>query len=133
MAAVEAMGSGSIKTARPLLDHLVAKYPGWAEAWNKRATLAFLDKRENALPGQGHDLDVELETFRGDAQHIDVDAFGFSFVREAVRRQALVCADPERRRGLRPGSENPGRKCAGQAEEHGKRHGGGSTDSSRSV
>ena len=46
MAAVEAMGSGSLKTARPLLDHLVAKYPGWAEAWNKRATLASIENRD---------------------------------------------------------------------------------------
>ena len=46
MAAIEAMGSGSLKTARPLLDHLVARHPGWAEAWNKRATLASIEKRD---------------------------------------------------------------------------------------
>ena len=46
MAAVEAMGSGSLKTARPLLDHLVARHPGWAEAWNKRATLASIENRD---------------------------------------------------------------------------------------
>ncbi|WP_154660999.1 tetratricopeptide repeat protein [Microvirga lotononidis] len=46
MAAVEAIGSGSLKAARPLLDHLVGKHPDWAEAWNKRATLASIEKRD---------------------------------------------------------------------------------------
>ncbi|MBB4038781.1 tetratricopeptide (TPR) repeat protein [Microvirga flocculans] len=45
-AAVEAIGSGSLKKARALLDYLVAQYPGWAEAWNKRATLASIEKRD---------------------------------------------------------------------------------------
>jgi predicted Zn-dependent protease len=45
-AAIEAMASGALKQARPLLDHLVEAYPDWAEAWNKRATLAFIEKRD---------------------------------------------------------------------------------------
>jgi tetratricopeptide (TPR) repeat protein len=45
-AAVEALSSGTLKKARPLLDHLVATYPDWAEAWNKRATLASIEKRD---------------------------------------------------------------------------------------
>ena len=45
-AAVEALGSGSLKKAKPLLDHLVAQHPTWAEAWNKRATLASIEKRD---------------------------------------------------------------------------------------
>ncbi|HEV2559614.1 MAG TPA: tetratricopeptide repeat protein [Microvirga sp.] len=45
-AAVDAMASGELDTARPLLDRLVTQYPGWAEAWNKRATLAFIEKRD---------------------------------------------------------------------------------------
>ena len=45
-AAVEALSSGSLKKARPLLDHLVAMYPDWPEAWNKRATLASIEKRD---------------------------------------------------------------------------------------
>jgi Tfp pilus assembly protein PilF len=45
-AAVEALSSGSLKQAKPLLDHLVIKHPDWAEAWNKRATLASIEKRD---------------------------------------------------------------------------------------
>jgi predicted Zn-dependent protease len=45
-AAIEAMASGALKQARPLLDHLVETHPDWAEAWNKRATLAFIEKRD---------------------------------------------------------------------------------------
>jgi len=45
-AAIDAMASGALQKAKPLLDHLVAKHPEWAEAWNKRATLAFIEKRD---------------------------------------------------------------------------------------
>lgn len=45
-AAVEAIASGELQRARPLLDHLVIKHPDWAEAWNKRATLAYIEKRD---------------------------------------------------------------------------------------
>jgi tetratricopeptide (TPR) repeat protein len=41
-AAVEAIASGELHKAKPLLDHLVAKHPDWAEAWNKRATLYYM-------------------------------------------------------------------------------------------
>jgi tetratricopeptide (TPR) repeat protein len=45
-AAIEAMESGALQKAKPLLDHLIKKYPDWAEAWNKRATLAYIEKRD---------------------------------------------------------------------------------------
>jgi Flp pilus assembly protein TadD len=44
--AVNALATGKFATARPLLDELVAHYPDWAEAWNKRATLAFVEDRD---------------------------------------------------------------------------------------
>jgi tetratricopeptide (TPR) repeat protein len=46
IAAVEAIQQGARDLARPMLDRLVAEYPDWAEAWNKRATLAFMEKRD---------------------------------------------------------------------------------------
>ncbi|HZH10046.1 MAG TPA: hypothetical protein VEZ24_06745 [Microvirga sp.] len=45
-AAIEAIASGQLQQAKPLLDHLVIKHPDWAEAWNKRATLAYIEKRD---------------------------------------------------------------------------------------
>ncbi len=46
-AAVEAIAAGARDLAKPILDSLVDEHPGWAEAWNKRATLAFMEKRDN--------------------------------------------------------------------------------------
>lgn len=45
-AAVEALESGALADARGYLDALVQQYPNWSEAWNKRATLAFIEKRD---------------------------------------------------------------------------------------
>ena len=45
-AAAQAMLAGERDLARPILDRLVEKHPDWAEAWNKRATLSFLDRRD---------------------------------------------------------------------------------------
>ena len=47
VAAVEAIAAGARDLAKPILDSLVNEHPEWAEAWNKRATLAFIEKRDN--------------------------------------------------------------------------------------
>ena len=39
---VAAIGKGEVSVASQLLDKIVVIDPGWAEAWNKRATLRFL-------------------------------------------------------------------------------------------
>jgi tetratricopeptide (TPR) repeat protein len=46
IAAVEAIAAGARDLAKPILDSLVADFPNWPEAWNKRATLAFIEKRD---------------------------------------------------------------------------------------
>lgn len=46
-AATQAMMAGERDLARPILDRLIEDHPDWAEAWNKRATVAFLDKRDD--------------------------------------------------------------------------------------
>jgi predicted Zn-dependent protease len=46
VAAVEAMAAGALDLAKPLLDRLTEEFPDWAEAWNKRATLAFIEKND---------------------------------------------------------------------------------------
>jgi tetratricopeptide (TPR) repeat protein len=45
-AANEALAQSRHAQARDLLDGLVAAAPGWAEAWNKRAVLAFVEGRD---------------------------------------------------------------------------------------
>ncbi|MCB5174852.1 tetratricopeptide repeat protein [Microvirga lenta] len=63
-AAVEAMASGALKQARPLLDHLVIKHPDWAEAWNKRATLAYIETRDrDSLQDIQRTLELEPRHF----------------------------------------------------------------------
>lgn len=47
VAAVEAISAGARDLAKPILDALVEEHPEWAEAWNKRATLAFIERRYN--------------------------------------------------------------------------------------
>jgi Flp pilus assembly protein TadD len=41
--AIAAMGTHNLPTARTLLDKIVVLQPNWAEAWNKRATLRFME------------------------------------------------------------------------------------------
>jgi tetratricopeptide (TPR) repeat protein len=63
-AAIEAMASGALKEARPLLDHLVETYPNWAEAWNKRATLAYIETRDgDSLEDIRRTLELEPRHF----------------------------------------------------------------------
>ncbi|MCX7323170.1 MAG: hypothetical protein NTZ14_01755 [Hyphomicrobiales bacterium] len=46
--ACEAMAAGAFDLAKPILDELVARYPDWPEAWNKRAILAFIARQDEA-------------------------------------------------------------------------------------
>jgi hypothetical protein len=77
-AAIEAIDAGALDLARPMLDRLVEAQPGWAEAWNKRATLAFIEKRDgDAL----HDI---RETLLLEPRHFGaVSGFGQICLRAA--------------------------------------------------
>ena len=44
--AIEGMEIGALDAARILLDEIVENYPDWAEGWNRRATLAFMENRD---------------------------------------------------------------------------------------
>jgi predicted Zn-dependent protease len=62
--ASQAMASGRLGIAGPLLDHLAADHPDWPEAWNKRATLAFIQKRDmDALANIARTLALEPRHF----------------------------------------------------------------------
>ena len=43
---IEAFADGRLAQARGHFDALVAAWPDWAEAWNKRATLAYVEGRD---------------------------------------------------------------------------------------
>ena len=63
-AAVEAMASGVLDQARSLLDHLLERHPDWPEAWNKRATLAFIERRDgDSLADIRRTLELEPRHF----------------------------------------------------------------------
>ena len=44
--AIDALGSGDVTEAGRVLDALVQEWPAWSEAWNKRATLRFMEGRD---------------------------------------------------------------------------------------
>ena len=43
---VAALNQGSLADANERLNHMVNRWPTWAEAWNKRATLRFVEERD---------------------------------------------------------------------------------------
>ena len=62
--AAEAMAGGRAGIAAPLLDRMVLEHPDWAEAWNKRATLAFIQRRDmDALVAISRTLSLEPRHF----------------------------------------------------------------------
>ncbi|WP_230532531.1 hypothetical protein [Microvirga roseola] len=70
-AAVDAMAAGELAKAKPLLDHLVGAHADWAEAWNKRATLAFIEQRDV------ESLNDIAETLRLEPRHFGaISGFG---------------------------------------------------------
>lgn len=94
-AAVEAMHEAIGKIvakdgagARVLLDDLCRRHPDWAEAWNKRATLAFIEARDaDAI------ADI-LETLAREPRHYGALAgFGQIALRQGQPAAALVAWD----------------------------------------
>ena len=62
--AIDGIATGSLKRANALLDHLIEAYPSWAEAWNKRATLAFIERRDcESLADIARTLELEPRHF----------------------------------------------------------------------
>jgi tetratricopeptide (TPR) repeat protein len=64
IAAVEAIAAGARDLARPILDGLIEDFPDWAEAWNKRATLSFIERRdEESIEDIERTLELEPRHF----------------------------------------------------------------------
>lgn len=62
--AVAAVGADDRKLAEQLLDKIIALEPGWAEAWNKRATVRYLDDDDaGAMEDISHALALEPHHF----------------------------------------------------------------------
>ena len=61
--AIGAIAAGDLDNAEAILDALVARCPEWSEAWNKRATLYFLQERDRESV-----LDIQ-ETLRLEPRH----------------------------------------------------------------
>ncbi|MBV8568319.1 MAG: tetratricopeptide repeat protein [Methylobacteriaceae bacterium] len=82
-AAIEAMQAGEPDLARPILDRLVADYPDWPEAWNKRALLALMEERDELSLG-----DI-AQTLRLEPRHFGaISGFGQLCVRSNRFREA---------------------------------------------
>ena len=83
--AVEAMGSDHADVARALLDKLVVIEPGWAEAWNKRATLRFLSNDDaGSMEDISHALAIEPRHFGA------LSGLGFILKRNGLEKGALT-------------------------------------------
>jgi tetratricopeptide (TPR) repeat protein len=60
----KAIDAGAPAEALSILDRLIGAYPNFAEAWNKRATLYFMMKKDDAsLKDIEHVLDLEPRHF----------------------------------------------------------------------
>lgn len=82
-AATEAMAAGALDLARLILDRIIETHPEWAEAWNKRATLSFMEKRdEECLADIKHTLTLEPRHFGA------ILGFGQVCLRQGALREA---------------------------------------------
>ena len=62
--AISALEAGNLGAAGRTLDAMVGRWPEWAEAWNKRATLRFMEDRDGAsLDDIAHTLEREPRHF----------------------------------------------------------------------
>lgn len=86
--ASKALAEAQHPQARSLLDGLVAAAPDWAEAWNKRAVLAFVEGRDaESLEDIARTLELEPRHFGAAA------GLGQICLRQDRQREALAAFD----------------------------------------
>lgn len=84
-AGIEALASRQLPLARTLFDHLCARYPDWAEAFNKRATLFFIEGRDAESIA-----DIE-QVLRHEPRHFGaISGFGQICLRHGKSREAIA-------------------------------------------
>jgi tetratricopeptide (TPR) repeat protein len=83
--AMTAMNGNRHDVAEALLDQILALQPDWAEAWNKRATLRFLDNDDaGSMEDIGHVLTLEPRHFGA------LSGMGFILERHGENKAALT-------------------------------------------
>lgn len=83
--AVNAMEAGKRRDARVILDAMIGRWPEWAEAWNKRATLRFMENRD------GESLDDIACTLQREPRHFGaLGGFGQICLRAGDESSALL-------------------------------------------
>ena len=114
--ATAAIGSGDHAAAVKLLDDLVAAHPGYAEAWNKRATLYFRMNRDaDSVRDIHRTLELEPRHFGA------VCGFGQICLRKGERTGALFAFDAALRINPHLGAVRAAREELA-AEAHGPAH-----------
>lgn len=83
--AIGALAREDLDQAEPLLEELVREWPGWAEAWNKRATLRY-------LRGHNHESILDIRrTLELEPRHFGaISGFGQICLRAGEERSALI-------------------------------------------
>jgi len=86
--AIGALGSGDAAEAGRVLDALVQEWPAWSEAWNKRATLRFIEGRD------ADSLDDIWETLSLEPRHFGaVSGFAQICIRAGEMNAALTALE----------------------------------------
>jgi len=83
--AIRALTASDFVRAGKTLDRMIRRWPSWAEAWNKRATLRFLEKRD------GKSLDDIACTLEREPRHFGaLGGFGQICLRAGDESSALL-------------------------------------------
>jgi tetratricopeptide (TPR) repeat protein len=86
--AIAAMAQKQYAAAEQRLDRLIAAQPDWAEAWNKRATLYFLQGREcETLSDVRRTLELEPRHFGA------ISGFAHICMRNGDHRSAIIAME----------------------------------------